>query len=145
MTLIPWKPYFWDIDKFFEDEWTDWPDLKLSRSLNQKVPKMDIYEEGGNLVAEIELPGIDVKDINVEVEDNYLKVEAKKEEKKEEKEKGYYRKELSKGYLRRFVPLPFNVVKDKAEAEYKDGILKVIIPKEKAKKEEKKGIKVKIK
>ncbi len=147
MSIIPWRP-FGDIDKFFDDEWLeDWFERPRWGRLvpAMRTPKMDIYEDNGNLVAEVELPGVDPKNINVEVKDNYLKVEAKKEEKKQEKEKGYYRKELSRGYFKRVVLLPEKVKGEKAEAEYKEGILKVIIPKEKPEKKEEKGIKIKVK
>jgi HSP20 family protein len=80
------------------------------------------------------------------VKDNVLRVEAKAEEKKEVKEKGYYRKEMGTRYFKRAVSLPTEVIGEKAEAEYTDGVLKVTIPKVKpTKKEEKKGIKVKVK
>ena len=88
---------------------------------------------------------LDPKNIEVEVKDNVLRVEAKQEEKKEEKRKGYYRKEMSKGYYKRAVPLPVEVVGEKATADYQEGILKVVIPKQKPKKETKKGVKVKVK
>lgn len=145
MAIIPWRP-FWDIDRFFEEDWIDFFDRGFSRMSDLKTPRMDIYEDNGNLVAEVELPGVDPKNIEVEVKNNYLSVEAKKEEKKEEREKGYYRRELAKGYYKRVVPLPVEVVGEKAEAEYKEGVLKILIPKQKVeKKEEKKGIKIKVK
>lgn len=147
MPIIPWRP-LWDIDRWFEEEWEDWFERpRWGRLLPMiRTPKMDIYETEKEVVAEVELPGVDPKDIDIEVKDNYLKIEAKKEEKKEEKEKGYYRKELSKGYYKRVVPLPVEVIGEKAEADYKEGILKITIPKVKpSKKEEKKGIKVKVK
>jgi HSP20 family protein len=143
MPLIPYRP-FWDLDKWFEDEWPErsgWGRLTpLIRS-----PRMDIYEDAGNVIAEVELPGLDPKDINIEVKDNFLKVEAKTGEKKEEKKKGYYRKEMSQGFYRRVVPLPVEVKGEKASATYKEGILKVAIPKIKPKKEKKKGVKIKVK
>jgi len=147
MALIPWKP-FWDLEKWFED-WELPEDWSLGRRgwgplSGLKTPKMDIYEQDNNLIAEVELPGVNPNDIDVEVKDNALKVEAKTEEKKEEKKKGYYRKELSKGYYKRVVPLPVEVDEKKAEAEYKDGVLKVVIPKVVAKKEEKAN-KIKVK
>jgi len=141
MSLIPYKP-FWDLDKWFEEEW---PERLFSRLPAASTPKMDVYEDNGNVVAEAELPGVDLKDISVEVKDNILILEAKKEEKKEEKKKGYYRKEMSRGFYRRAVPLPVEVVGEKSQADYKEGILKVVIPKAKPKKEKKKGVKVKIK
>ncbi|MCD6550359.1 Hsp20/alpha crystallin family protein [bacterium] len=136
MSLIPYRHPFWEIEKWFEEE--QWPAVK--------TPKMDIYEKGDNVVAEVELPGVDPKNIEVEVKDNILKVEAQTETKKEEKKKGYYRKEISRGYFQRSVPLPVEVMDEKAEAEYSDGILTVTIPKlKKSEKKETKKIKVKIK
>ena len=120
MALIPWKPF--DVDQFFDDDWLEWPEKWFTRVPAFRSPKMDIYEKDNDVVAKVELPGVDPKNIDVEVEDNVLKVEAKTEEEKEEKKKGYYRKELSKGYYRRAMPLPVDVVGDKAEAEYEGGI-----------------------
>ena len=147
MPIIPWRP-FGDIEKWFEEEWPEiWERPRWGRMLPMiRTPKIDIYETNGEVVAEVELPGVDPKNIEVEVKDNYLRVEAKAEEKKEEKKKGYYRKEISAGYYKRVVPLPTEVIGEKAEAEYAEGILKVVIPKKKpVKKEEKKPIKIKVK
>lgn len=141
MPLIPWRP-FWELDKWFEEEdfFPAFPVLKI------KEPKMDIYEEGNNVIAEIEVPGIDPNKIEVSVKDNVLKIEGGEEKKEEEKKKGYYRKEIRKGYFKRIATLPTEVIEGKAEAVYQDGILKVIIPKLKAKKAEKpKKIKIKVK
>jgi len=147
MPIIPWRP-FGDIERWFEEwpeEWFERP--RWGRMLSMiRTPRMDIYETDGEVVAEVELPGVDPKNIEVEVKDNYLRVEAKAEEKKEEKKKGYYRKEISAGYYKRVVPLPVEVIGEKAEASFEGGILKVVIPKRKpAKKEEKKPIKIKVK
>jgi len=146
MPIIPWRP-FWDIERWFEEmepeEWFGRP--RWGRLLPMiRTPRMDIYEEGNNVIAEVELPGVDPKDIDVEVKDNILRVEAKSEEKKEEKGKGYYRKEISAGYYKRAVPLPVGVIGEKAEANFEGGILKVVIPKKEVKKAEKKGIKIRV-
>ncbi len=150
-SLIPWRP-FKDIEKFFEQEWLEFfeePRERLRRWLAEEVPmirtpRMDIYETGDSIVAEVELPGVDPKQINVEVEDDVLKLEAKAEKKKEIKEKGYYRKETGTRYFKRVITLPTQVIGEKAQAEYEDGILKITIPKAKPK-EEKKKIKIKVK
>jgi HSP20 family protein len=152
MSLIPWKP-FWEIDKLFDDDWsedlTDRPRwgriLANQESSIIRAPKMDIYEENNNIVAEVELPKVDPKNIDLEIRDNILKLEARTEEKKEEKKKGYFRKEISSGFFKRILPLPAEVVADKAEADYKEGILKIIIPKVKVKKQINKAKKIKIK
>jgi len=133
MPLIPYHNPFWDLENFFEED-----------HLTVRSPRMDIYETEREVIAEVELPGIDPKDTNVEVQENTLKVEAKGKEKKEEKKKGYYRKEMSGQYYKRVVPLPVEVIGKKAKASYKDGILKISIPKARPKKEKKGGFKVKI-
>ncbi len=137
MSLIPWRP-FWDIDKWFDEE----PLLGENFST---TPKMDIYKTKKNVVAEIELPGINPENIKVEVENNALRIEAEKEEKKEEKEKDYYRREISSSSYKRIIPLPVEVIEDKAEASYEDGVLKVLIPRMKEEKNKNKKIQIKIK
>ena len=138
MPIIPWKP-FWDIDRWFEEMEPEMRNFPMVRT-----PRMNVYETEKEVVAEVELPGVESKDIDVEVKENILRIEAKTEKKKEEKEKGYYRKEISSGYFRRAIPLPVEVIGVKADASYKEGILKIVIPKAETKKG-KKGIKVKIK
>lgn len=145
MPIIPWRP-FWDIERWFEEEWPEFWRGPRMRFPALRTPRMDISETEKNVIAEVELPGVDPKDIDVEVKENILKVQAKKKEKKEEKKKGYYRKEISKGFYKRVVPLPVEVKGGKAEAEYSDGMLRITIPKVKPKKvEKKKGVKIKVK
>lgn len=146
MSIIPWRP-FWGIDRWFEE---DWPDTWERPRWGWRIPmvrtqRMDIYEINGEVVAEVELPGVDPKNIEVEVKNNVLSVEAKAEKKREEKGKGYYKKELSKGFYKRAVPLPVEVIGEKAKASYKEGILKVAIPKKKPTEKKEKPIKIKVK
>jgi len=147
MPIVPRRP-FWDIERWFEEmepeEWLERP--RWGRMLPMiRTPRMDIYEDNGNVIAEVELPGVDSKNIDVEVKNNVLRVEAKQEEKKEVKEKGYYRKEMGAKYFKRAVSLPTEVIGEKAEAEYTDGVLKVTIPKAKPKEVKEKKIKIKVK
>lgn len=151
MALIPYHP-FRELERFFEEEWPDlrewfqdWPRWRERLVPQLRAPRVDIYEQKGNVVAEVELPGVDPENIDVEIKDNVLKVEAKTEEKKEEKGKDYYRKEISSGYYKRAVALPVDVLEDKAEASYEDGILRVVMPKKEPAKGEKKGVKVEVK
>jgi HSP20 family protein len=141
MPIIPWRP-FWDMERWFDE---DWPDIweRPLRFPALRTPRMNISETEKEVVAEIELPGVDPKNIEVEVKDNILKVQAKKKEKKEEKRKGYYRREISAGFYKRAIPLPVEVKGEKADATYEDGMLKIIIPKVRTTKKVKKGVKVK--
>ncbi len=135
MDLIPYSP-FRDMDDFF-DEWLGSPVIG--------EPKMDVYEKKEGLVAEVEMPGVDPKTIEVSVENNFLKIEGKKEEKKEEKKKGYYRKEIKSGYLKRMILLPEEAEQGKVKAKYENGVLKIEIPKSKKARAKKKTVKVEIK
>jgi len=138
MPIIPWRP-FREIDKFFEE---DWPGLEWTPE--KEAPKMNVYEEKDNVVAEVELPGVDPKNIDIEIQDNVLSVEGKKEQKQEKKEKGYYRRELSKGYYRRSVRLPAKVKEGDTKANYKDGVVKITMPKVEPKSPKAKGTKIKV-
>lgn len=145
MPITPWRP-FWDLDRFFEEEWPDFWRTPRFRFPALKTPRVDISETKENVIAEVELPGVEPKDIDVNIEDNVLTVKTTTRKKKEEKKKDYYRKEISAGFYRRSVPLPAEVKGDKAEATYEDGILKVVIPKVSPKKvKKKKGVKIKVK
>ncbi len=144
MALTPYNP-FREIEKIFDDWASQYSELSLVDMARIEEPRIDLYEDKDKLVAEIEMPGIDAKSIDVSIEDNFLKVEAKKEEKKEEKGKGYYKKEISSGYLKRVISLPVEVKGDKARAEYKNGVLKIEMPKKETKKAKSQKVKVEIK
>lgn len=141
--LIPWKPWR-DLERFFEEWEPMFPEMPIVPRILR--PSMDIYETDKEVVAEIETPGVDPKKIKVSLEDNLLTVEGGEEKKEEEKKKGYFRREIRKGYFKRVAMLPAEVVAEKAKAVYQDGILKVTIPKVRpAKKKEAKAVEVKIK
>lgn len=141
MPLIPYNP-FNDLERWFEEME---PEQWFNRSILPKTPKMDIYETDKEVVAELEVPGIDPKKINIVVENNTLKIEGKEEKKEEEKKKGYYRKEIRKGSFRRIALLPAEVINDKAKAVYEEGILKINIPKSKPVKKKERKVEIKVK
>jgi HSP20 family protein len=142
MSLIPWRP-FWGMDKWFEEEPRLWEDFEDSFPVIQ--PRMDIYKTDKNVVAEIELPGVNPEEINAQVEDSVLKIEADQKEEQKEDKKDYYRKEIRSTYYRRIIPLPVQVVDEKAEASYEDGMLKIVVPRKKGKEKKVKNLKIKIK
>ena len=139
MSLIPWKP-FSDMDRFFEDD--DWF-LPVFPRLDINKPAMDIYETNKDVVAELSVPDFDPEKIDILIEDDVLKVSGKMDQKEEKKEKGYWRKEIRKGSFERMVRLPAAVKKDKVDAVYEKGVLKIRMPKIKAELKSKIQIKVK--
>jgi Molecular chaperone (small heat shock protein) len=128
MALIPYRGG-WDIDRWFDDDdWMNWPSFQLMKM--PEAPKMDVYEKDGKVVVKAELPGFTREQIDARIKDGVLTIEAKSEHQKEEedKKKGYLRKEIRHGYVKRAVALP-EIEEDKAEAEFENGVLKIIAPK----------------
>lgn len=110
-----------------------------------RQPISDIYETDKEIIAEIEMPGVDKKDIQVSIDKNSIEVkaESKTEVKNEDNKKGMFRFERNySGFYRHFA-LPDNVDTDKANAEYKEGILKIVVPKLKIEQQKKKLIDIK--
>jgi HSP20 family protein len=106
---------------------TEAPFSALRLGIN--IPSANVKETGKDYVVELAAPGLERKDFKVEVTDHNLVISSeKKEEKKEEKE-GYSRKEFSFSSFSRSFALPENVKEGDIDAKYKDGILKIVIPK----------------
>lgn len=89
---------------------------------------IDLFEEKDKVVAKISMPGINPDDVDLTLEENALTISGSREQEKETTEKDYYSKEIRRGSFARSVSLPRTVDIDKAEAEYKDGILSVTMP-----------------
>jgi HSP20 family protein len=93
-------------------------------------------------VVKAEVPGMDPKDIDISLSNGVLTIKGKKKQEREEKEENYHLLERSYGSFTRSVQLPGEVQSDKISASYRNGVLKVTLPKsEEAKKKE---IKIKV-
>jgi len=93
------------------------------------VPSMDLSDRGDSLVAELEVPGMDPKDINISVTGDVLTISGEKKREKEDKEHNYHLVERSYGKFSRSIRLPSTVNPDRVEASYKDGILSICLDK----------------
>ncbi len=93
------------------------------------APSLDIYEQEGNLVLKAELPGLDPKDVDVRVENNVLTLRGERKLDREVKQESYHRVERSYGSFSRSFTLPRVVDTDKIKAEFKDGVLRLVLPK----------------
>lgn len=106
-----------------------------------KIMKTDVKEKEGNYILEIDIPGYDKEDIQLELRDGYLTVTATKNEEKEDKKAKYLRRERFSGMCSRSYYVGENVKEEDIKANFKNGILKVEFPKETEKKiEERKYI-----
>lgn len=126
MAIVRYQPFRSMLDSFFKD-------TEFNPSFQDTFFKMpvDIYEKDNKVNIDFELPGIDKKDINIELEGNNLTVSGKIEKDDEVKEDNYYRCERSYGEFSRSFTLPDGLKEKDLNAAYKDGILNISFPKTK--------------
>jgi len=127
MSLIKWSPFFepfGNADAFFDG--VGLPAMARTPGL---VPAIDVYDQRDAVVVETVLPGVDKKNIEISIEHDVLTLKGSSERKTEVDENEYYRKEIRSGSFMRQIVLPGQVHAEAAIAEFKDGILKVTIPK----------------
>ena len=132
---MKWKPSRnWlslrdEMDRFFDDFLGGELDRFPAGFESNWTPSVDLLETDDELVAKVELPGMDKKDINISVQDNVLMIRGTKNQEKEDKNENYHRIERSFGSFQRSLSLPAPVDVKKVKASYKDGVLKVALPK----------------
>jgi HSP20 family protein len=133
MNIIRWTP-FRDLvtrekmDRIFEDTFTSQGEEKDMAASNW-TPSVDIHENESELVLSAEVPGIEDKDIEIEIENNTLSIKGERKIEKETKEENYHRIERSYGSFYRSFTLPTNVNQDNIKAEYDNGVLRISLPK----------------
>lgn len=94
-----------------------------------KEPTSDIIETDKDIIVAVDLPGMDKKDIVLKVTENMVEVRAQKKEEMKVEKKGFFKHERSYSGFHRVLSLPAAVKSEDAKAEYKNGILKITIPK----------------
>ncbi|OGL19680.1 MAG: hypothetical protein A3F92_06900 [Candidatus Rokubacteria bacterium RIFCSPLOWO2_12_FULL_71_22] len=110
-------------DRFFEPRWDEF------ELVGEWAPKVDVVETKDAVVVKAELPGMEQKDIGVELEDHVLTIKGEKHQEKEEKGEKLHRMERSWGAFSRSFRLPAAVEGGKVNATFKNGILVVTLPK----------------
>jgi HSP20 family protein len=93
------------------------------------APPVDIYEDEHTITLKLEVPGIDEKDIDVQIENNTLTVHGERKIKKEEKEENYRRVERQYGSFTRSFTLPSSVDLGQVSARYDQGVLNISLAK----------------
>jgi HSP20 family protein len=92
-------------------------------------PAIELKDAGDTIVVRAQLPGMDAKDLNVEVMKEAVSIAGERRHEQKAEENGFFKSEFRYGQFRRIVPLPVAVQNDKVEAEYKDGVLTLTLPK----------------
>lgn len=99
------------------------------------TPTTDMMETDNEYVIEVDLPGLTKKDIQINAHDNVLTIEGERRRESKQEQPGYLRNERYFGTFKRSIMLPASIMDDKIKATFKDGVLRVNVPKaEKSKK-----------
>lgn len=106
------------------------------------APAVDVSETEDAIIVKADLPGVKPEDIEINIVDNVLTIRGEKKREAEEKKENFYRVERFYGSFMRAIQLPTEVEVDKVKAQYKDGVLKITLPKKPE--EKKKVIKVEV-
>jgi len=120
-----WFDPFEEIRNFRRRMRRMWSFPEFEVPANFREPLADIIDEGAELVALVELPGVNKEDIQVNVTPTMLRIRVEKKKEKEEKETGYYYRERSYGGFYRAISLPTEVLPEQVKASYKNGVLEV--------------------
>ena len=139
MTLSKWQPFQElnnirkQMDSLFEDMLSvrdrDW--MGLHGIGGRWTPAVEIEETEKELILKAEIPGIDAKDLEVEVGEDRVTIsgEHKEEKRTEDKKKNYFHSEFYYGNFQRLIPLPMPIKTDAIRSEFKHGILTLTLPK----------------
>ncbi|MBM9616602.1 Hsp20/alpha crystallin family protein [Desulfobulbus rhabdoformis] len=122
-----------DIDNLFGQFFAGWgmPRLGNWEGLSTDAllkPKVDLSGADNQYQLTVEIPGVEEKDISVDVRQNTMTIRGEKRQEKEEKEKNHYRIERSYGAFQRILSLPEDVDQDSIKAAFKNGVLTITMP-----------------
>jgi HSP20 family protein len=123
ITRRSYKPFLWS--NLFDDDF-----LPVFSQRNTSMPAVNIKEDDKRFILDLAVPGMDKKDLRIEIHEDVITISSEHKDEKEETQDGFKRREFSYSSFCRSFYLPENVNKDKIEANYKDGILTVELPKE---------------
>jgi len=120
-----------EIDRLFDDFTRGWPTMgwPAADRTAELMPSMDVAETDKEIEITAELPGLEEKDVQVNVADNVLTIKGEKKSEKEQKEKDYRMFERSYGSFSRTLELPAGINPDNIKASLANGVLKVTVPK----------------
>ncbi len=135
MTLVRWRPAreLMSIhearDHMFGDFFGTNPD-RGDRVLDTVWnPYVDIAETDNEIIVSAELPGVGKDDVKISIQDDTLVLRGEKRQEKDEKKENYHRVERSYGAFQRTIGLPVSADSGKIKAKFKDGVLKINLPK----------------
>ncbi len=115
-----------EVDRVFDD----FRPFRLSRGgFAMTAPRLDLSETDAEYLIEAELPGVDIKDVEVSLEGDVLTIKGEKKIDREDKTKDYHIVERAHGAFQRSIALPFAVDPKNVAAKFHDGVLRITAPK----------------
>ena len=123
ITKRSFRPFY--MPNLFDDDF-----FPVLSNRTSSMPSVNIREDEKNFVLELAIPGIDKNDLKIDINEDVLTISSETQNETEENKNGYKRKEFSYSSFCRSFYIPENVNRDKIEANYKDGILSVGLPKQ---------------
>jgi HSP20 family protein len=120
-----------EIDRLFDTFFSDRPSSGMGRRYEPLMaktmlkPTLDLSATDKDYTITVEIPGVDQKDVKLELVNDTLTIRGEKKQEKEEKDKNYYRMERSYGSFRRVLSLPDDADQEGIKAKFKNGVLKV--------------------
>jgi HSP20 family protein len=133
-TLVRWDPFRDlvsiqdELNRLFGRTFTGGEPMRPTAT-GSWMPAMDVYETEGSIVAKLELPGIEPREVDVAVEDQTLTVTGKREFSSETNEENYHRVERRYGSFVRSITLPQTADVEKVSASFDQGVLTIEVPK----------------
>jgi len=128
-TLPTLTDEFFNLNPFFGSSLLDFNGGLMSENDFSLIPDANIIENGKDYKIELAVPGLERKDFNVEIKDDMLIVSAEKKEESEHEDKNYRTREFSYNSFYRSFALPKNLVVEKVDAKYHNGVLNITLPK----------------
>lgn len=133
MDLVRWDPRR-NLTRGFFDDFFDMIDSSNRGRRNwfdggMWAPAVDLIDKQDKLVAKVELPGVEKKDVKLSLNDSNLTIQGELKKDEETKKEDYYYRERAYGSYSRTISLPTEVDKEKIQAKFKNGILEITMPK----------------
>lgn len=138
MTLVrynPWKEID-TLERRFNSLFDDFlPTRWRELTKFSGVPAAEISETDDAIHLKIEIPGMEAKDLDIQVTEDTVTISGERKSESTTEEKGVTKSEFYYGKFHRLIPLPVNIENNNVTAEYKDGILNLTLPKSAAEKQ----------
>jgi HSP20 family protein len=135
MSIARWDPF--DelnriddrMNRMFRRAWRTWPGEQDFLTTSEFAPAADIYEDENKLIYKMEIPGIKQEDLDVRLDGNTLTVSGERKFEQEEKRENFRRVERQYGSFFRSFELPASADREKVDANFENGLLRIEIPK----------------